>query len=78
MKQQQVRRCLQHRLLAALVLGSDRQALARVLVNHGEHAERAPVLGPIHEEIVRPHAMWVPRALSKGAPQHTFSRLSMR
>jgi len=54
-------------------LDMDRQTLAAVLVDHCEHAERFPVMGAVHNEVVAPHMaaiLWPePHARSIVEPQ---------
>ncbi len=48
----------QHRqniIALEFALDMDRQASARVLIDHGEHAERLAVMGAVHDKVITPY-----------------------
>ena len=60
----------------------DRQAFARELINHAQHAERAPVMGAVRDEVIGPHVIGAlrpkPHARSVIEPQTAPFRLPLR
>lgn len=58
----QLAKRFQNVLAVEPTLDLDRQALAGALVDHGEHAELAPVAGSILDKIVSPDMVSILRA----------------
>lgn len=52
---EQVSKSRQHIVTLELALNMDCQALAAMFVDHGEHAERLPVMRAVHDKVIAPH-----------------------
>ncbi len=72
----------QHIIALELALHMDRQALAAVLVDHGQHAERFAIVRTVHDEVVAPHMAGIlrpePNAGTVVKPQTHSLWLSLR